>query len=362
VKDALSAYARRMGQDIKTVNPLVALGDPSFQSVLAEKLVKVRGGFKFDKAVEKLEEIQAAIAEMQANSESTTYTTKDMFDDILAMRGTAAVTNPITGRAQFVDQTFRESLKAEIRDKMDDEESIDDDADSSEGLGNVSFLYELAKKDPTDPGDLISDPNSPHGFKNKMERYSQRARELRIDISKWDKEQEALPPEDRKPPPGVYLGTCHSTKGAQWKSVYVQMPKGKFPFEPPAKPGEPPPPPNPEELEAERRLGYVALTRAAMNLTVVCPKSVGGRAAGISPFVIEAGLELPKSKSNPPSQPGEVGPDLVETFRQALRDQGRSEAEIEQAVRDELKVMHDESVRSASDEYEGVIPDEWKVN
>ena len=299
VQDALSAYARRLGQDIKTVNPMVALGDPFFQSTLAEKLVRVRTGFKYQKALEKLEDIQRGISEMQANSANPEYTTKDLFDEILGMTGTAAVTDPVTGRAQFVEQTFRESLKADIRDKMDDEEAADDE-DDTEGLGNVSFLYELAKKDPTDPGDMLSDPNTPFGFKAKMERYSQRARELRIDIVKWDKDQEALPPEDRKPPPGVYLGTCHSTKGAQWKSCYVQMPKGKFPMERAGKPGEPPPPPNPEELEADRRLGYVALTRAAMNLTVVCPKSVGGRAAGVSPFVTEAGLAPNKPTSTPP--------------------------------------------------------------
>lgn len=58
------------------------------------------------------------------------------------------------------------------------------------------------------------------------------------------------------------------------------------------KPGEPPPDPEKENerLEDERRLAYVALTRAAKNLRVICPKVVGGKPAGVSYFVSEAGL------------------------------------------------------------------------
>jgi superfamily I DNA/RNA helicase len=332
VQDAISAYARRNGQDVKVVNPLVALGDPFFQSVLAEKLTKQRAGFKFNKAIEKLEEIGGSISEMQANSANPEFTTKDLFDSILGMTGLVAVTDPISGKANYVEQTFRDSLKADLRDAVG-EDADEDDEDDTEGLGNISFLFELTKKDPTDPGDLLTDPNTPTGFKAKMERYGQRARELRIDITKWDKDQAALPPEQRKAPPGVYLGTVHSVKGAQWKNCYVSMPKGKFPFEPPVKPGQPPPPPNPEEMESERRLGYVALTRAAMNLTVICPKSVGGKAAGISRFVDEAGLHTGENVPKPGATPSiEASPEV----------QGILE-------------------KTAS-EFEGVVPDEWKVN
>lgn len=328
VSDALSAYAKRNGQDIKTVNPLVALGDPFFQSVLAEKLTRVRSGFKFQKAIEKLEDIQRGLGEMQANSENPEYTTKDLFDEILGMTGTVAVMDPRTGRAQFVEQTFRDSLKADLRDSVSEDDDTEDE-DDTEGLGNISFLYELAKKDPTDPGDLLTDPNTPIGFKAKMERYGQRARELRIDITKWDKEQAALPPEQRKAPPGVFLSTVHSVKGAQWKNCYVQMPKGKFPFQPPVKPGQPELDPEValEEMESERRLGYVALTRAAMNLTVICPKQVGGKAAGISPFVGEAGLKLGENVPKPGATPA-----------------------IEESPGELSKTAG----------YEGMIPDEWE--
>lgn len=367
VTDSISAFARRNGQDVKTVNPLVALGDPFFQSTLAEKLTKVRAGFKFEKTVQRIEEIQGALAEMQANSSDPRFTTKDLFDSILGMTGTVAVVDAMTGRSQFVEQTFRDSLKADLRDAVSDEAEESEDEDDSEGLGNISFLYELAKKDPTDPGDLLTDPNTPTGFKAKMERYGQRARELRIDITKWEKEQAALPPEQRKAPPGVYLGTVHSVKGAQWKNCYVSMPKGKFPFEPPQKPGQPPPPPNPEEMESERRLGYVALTRAAMNLTVICPSSVGGKAAGISPFVSESGLKPGENvqkagvpETPPPAPPPMDLEDPIEKFKQMLREQGRTEEEIEQALQDEGSALFDEEMRTASD-YDGLVPDEWEA-
>ena len=326
VSDALSAYARGKGRDIKSVSPLDILGDRYFLTILAEKLTRTRSGFKFDKAIQRLYEIGSDLGRMKASSGDPAYTTKDLFDDILGMTGTAAITDSY-GRSRFVEQSFRDSLKADIRDNISDDDDVDED--DTEGLGNVSFLYELAKKDPTDPEDTLTDPNTPFGFKAKMERYAARARDLRIDITKWDKEQEALPPEQRKAPPGVYIGTVHSCKGAQWKNVYVSMPAGKFPFNPPQKPGEPPPDPEEvkAEMEAERRLGYVALTRAAMNLTVICPSVVGGKAAGISQFVGEAGLKIGENVLKPGAPPKEEVP--VTT------------------------------VKTAFVEYEGAMPEDW---
>jgi superfamily I DNA/RNA helicase len=78
------------------------------------------------------------------------------------------------------------------------------------------------------------------------------------------------------------------------------MAKGVFPREPRANPGDEALSPEAkerlekkqhEEFLTERQLAYVAMTRAAKNLTIVCPqKSVYGRSAGPSPFVGEAGL------------------------------------------------------------------------
>jgi superfamily I DNA/RNA helicase len=331
VSEAFANFSRQTNSDLKSVNPVQALGDSRFVETLAAKLARSRSGFKYNKTVEKLYEIHDELSRMQANLSDPSYTTYALFDDILGMTGTVAVTNPRTARAEYVEQTFRDSLKADLRDSLDEDDTTEEEEDETEGLGNISFLFELAKKDPTDEGDLLDDPNTPSGFKSKMERYAAKARELRIDISKWDKQQAALPPEQRKPPPGVYIGTAHGTKGAQWKNCYVSMPKGKFPFTPPQKPGAPPPDPEvvKEEMESERRLGYVALTRAAMNLTVVCPSSVGGKAAGISPFVDEAGLKVGENVPKPGAPTADTGSGGSKT--------------------------------ATSNDYEGVVPDDWDI-
>lgn len=290
VESTISWYARRNGIDVKAVNPLEALQDSMFIRELASSLAKLTRtgkGFKFE---QKIEDLGMALQEMKARTSDKDYSTKNLFDDVLGLKGTGIV------GGQFVDQTFRETLVADLKNAAGDDDDVadDEDEDSTQGLGNISFLYQLALPDPTDEDDEINPPTTPLGFKAKMERYASRMKDLRTDITKWYKEQAALPPEKRSPPPGVYLGTCHSTKGAQWPNVFVQMPAGKFPMLPPVKPGEEPPPPEETEqkLEDERRLAYVAITRASKNLTVVCPKEVGGKAGGISEFVDEAGLNL----------------------------------------------------------------------
>jgi superfamily I DNA/RNA helicase len=72
------------------------------------------------------------------------------------------------------------------------------------------------------------------------------------------------------------------------------MPRGKFPPVRKPRPDEPPPDPadESEKMKAERNLAYVALTRAAVNLEVLCPMVSGSMQAGISPFVFEAGLKV----------------------------------------------------------------------
>jgi superfamily I DNA/RNA helicase len=279
------------------VNPIVALGDPNFQNVLAEKLAGVGRGFKFDKTVEKIEELQRAVQEMQANITLPGFKTTDLFDSILGLSGTVGVTDPATGRSSFVEQTLREQLQVQSRDSLSDEEDTEEDEDEQKGLGNIAFLYQLAKPDPTDPEDAITTPELPLGFMAKMDRYANRAKDLRQDPDKVKPGEEL---------DAVRLSTIHKVKGAQWKNVYVQMPAKKFPMEPRVKPGEEPPPEEETlaERETERRLAYVALTRAISHLTVICPDQVGGKQAGVSVFVKESDLKLgenvPKPVADPP--------------------------------------------------------------
>lgn len=305
VDAALTQYAVQTGLDRKTLNPVAALESSSFRRLLAQKLVGSPAGFKFDKAVSNLSNLSYTLTSLRAASAEGQIDTKGIFDEILNLEGTTGVTDPRTGESRFVTQTFRESLQQRLRDATGGEEEVEEDEDDEEaamkGLGNIGFLYKLAQVDPTEPDDVANPPTTPLGFKAKMDRMVGKMRDLRIDLDKWEKDQEALPPEQRKAPPGVYCGTVHATKGAQWQNVFVQMPKGKFPMEMRVRPGDPPPPPEEvqAQLDSERRLAYVGLTRAAKNLSVVCPSLVGGRPAGVSSFVSEAGLKVGENVQKP---------------------------------------------------------------
>ena len=72
----------------------------------------------------------------------------------------------------------------------------------------------------------------------------------------------------------LVLSTIHSAKGLEWHSVFILwVLDGKFPslysFA------------NEEDLEEERRLFYVAITRAKQNLFLTCPVNVYDRASGM---------------------------------------------------------------------------------
>ena len=319
VEAAFVQYSRMKGMDVKSIDPRNALKDRAFQAILAEGLARntrTGKGFKFE---QRIEDLGYSLDEMRARSKEESYKTKDLLDDILGLEGVKI------DNGAFVAQSFRDSLSAFVRDGQDAEDAGDETEEEdnpTKGLGNVSFLYQLAEPDPTDEDDDITPPSTPSGFAAKMSRYASKMRDLRTDIDKWTKDQSILPPEQRRPPPGVFLSTVHATKGAQWATTFVQMPAGKFPMEIKTPPGEEPPPPEKEaeRMEDERRLAYVAVTRAAKNLRIVCPKRVGGKPAGVSSFVSEAGLYLGENVKDlelkPPVSPAVVvedeGPDWDE--------------------------------------------------
>jgi hypothetical protein len=91
----------------------------------------------------------------------------------------------------------------------------------------------------------------------------------------------------------------NSVKGAEWKDTTVLMAPGVFPRDHKVAPGEEPP--TDEELDAEevaeRNLAYVAMTRAAQNLTILCTQSPGH--TGLSRFVLEAGLDVGENVQKP---------------------------------------------------------------
>lgn len=303
VEQALREYAHREGLDLKTINPVEALANSRFQTVLTEAVLGRQryGGkdFQYDKTVTEMGEIGLSLQMMRGSVREEGFTTEDLFNMVFELRGKTSKTDPETGDVRFTDQSFRESLEVELRDRSgDDADAAEEDEEQTKGMGNITFLYELMKVDPTDEDDMQNDPGLPMGFQAKMTRLAGRMRDLRTDFGKWAKK---YPGEN---PPSVLLSTVHRVKGDQWETVFVQMPKNKFPIMRKPRPNDPPTDPEKEEqrIESERRLGYVALTRAKKNLTVVCPRIVGEKEAGISPFVEEAQLSLGENVSKPTTE------------------------------------------------------------
>jgi len=305
-EEAIRAYAQKTETYIKDVDPSKLMGDPTFQQVLAETF----GGkseWRARKAMEKIRSMAGTIQDIQTIVDEPDFTTKDLFDEILGgFEGETDGTDD-DGVPVKVTQSLRAALEVNIRDYSAAGDSADDDGDEEDDaakLGNIGFLYMLMQADPTDPEDTVQSPQTPKGFKSKMGRLARRSDDLRYNLD-WnpktgdpEDKMSKLSKKDRKKPPAVFLGTVHSVKGAEWPTTYVQMPAGIFPYEPPPpKEGDPPLTEaelekRAAELETERRLAYVAITRAEEKLTILCPKKVGGRDTGGSQFVGEAGLSV----------------------------------------------------------------------
>ena len=321
VDKAIRDFAKSTGTYIKDVDPSKVIHDREFQTVLAERMSgKRRGTYFFKFAIARVEKMAATIQELQGALQDPEFTTKDLFDEILGgfegeTNGTDADGVPIK-----VTTSLREDLVKSLNNSSqdgDEDDDDDDDENSPEKLGNIGFLYLLMEPDPTDPDDTLQPPTTPAGFKAKMDRMSARAEDLRYDLS-WEPKKgdpndkmAKLSEKDRKKPPAVYIGTVHSVKGLEWPNTFVQMPAGKFPYEKRRDEKDPPPTEaelkqEAEDLENERRLAYVAMTRAAENLTILCPQKVGGMPAGISQFVFEAGLKEGENVDRPPE--AEDGP------------------------------------------------------
>lgn len=85
------------------------------------------------------------------------------------------------------------------------------------------------------------------------------------------------------------LSTFHEAKGREWDTVLLIGAVRDHPSLPVADPFQP----FPRDPEEERRLFYVAMTRARQRLYIHVPLSVHHQAMQPSPFLLEAGLIRP---------------------------------------------------------------------
>lgn len=308
MKRAIQVYCSRKRIDLNTFDPVnESLINPPF---LQEMLKAVSGGSDFGaaqdaKAAAPLIEGMSQIRDFLNNPE---FTSKDLFESLLALPVVELVAPP-PGSREWTRKvmTFKDATITRLSAKIAQEDADEDPelSDEKSSLGSLDFVQLMMSPNEVDTS---YNPQDPKQFQQKFEGLASRAEELRIDPDDHEKQQIAagVPLADRTPPPGVYLGTVHSTKGAEWADVTLLMPKGKFPME--RKPRKPKQNEVPEvslvdpetALESERRLGYVGLTRAKKTLTVMCP-------GGVSRFVDEAGLKLGQNVPQPQVEtPGAV--------------------------------------------------------
>jgi superfamily I DNA/RNA helicase len=348
VKEALQDIARGDGMDVKSLNPFEVITKRVYARQLAEALkqpyknkLMATGDWLWRKSVdemtETLLEMGAQVAKLKKTINDTSMPVEDVFKIILDdVKATTGYRNNRTGEDTRKTVTLREHISNDMslysdgsEDAEEEEEPdsvkpvVDDEGNlmlpktegepgdpsappapenPAKGLGAVQFLYQIAQPNAQDH-DLGHDPTTALGFIKKLERYSDASKTLRVDLKKWALDQKKLPPEQREERPRcMVLSTVHSVKGAEWPNVFVCMPAGIFPVEKKPKKDEPPPDPEEElrKLEAERNLAYVALTRAAKNLTVVCAKAP-------SRFVFEAGLKPGENVEKDVPLPAEVG-------------------------------------------------------
>lgn len=327
VEEALDDVARREQVDVRAVSPTTLFRGKNIM-VLADRLkqpyrLKIinsargdtsKGEWMYKKRVEELadnlRELANSVADVRDFVEKDGSTTSELLNFILDIKSTVDGWDSVARRATRTATKLRDQITNDRAifsddDDGDDEEPTeqapeigaegelgvkdkkDEEAHQGKGLGAVQFLYEMAVPNQNDQVNN-TDPSTAQGFVAKIARYSKLSETLRIDPDKWERDQARLDASQRKAkPPAITLSTVHSVKGLEWPNVTVLMPRGKFPLMPKVKPDDPPPDPveEAERIKAERNLAYVALTRAAVNLEIVCPLS-----NGVSPFVVEAGL------------------------------------------------------------------------
>jgi superfamily I DNA/RNA helicase len=331
VNEVVEKRARQLGTSSKNVNPLDLFDRPGINAFMdAMDPARRWENWKVRATGEELENLGRALRGMRESvevgkiydrltGENKPYTTQDLFGDILNVKG-------VPERRDAPAPTLRDVLMPVFggHEEESDSPPDPDDDPSKKPIGNVVFLFQIAQPD---PANLDTDPSDPKKFKARIDKLVAASKDLRIDLDQWDAEQQKLPPNERKAPPCVTLSTVHSVKGAQWNNTSVVMARGVFPYEPRPKPGEELLPPEAqerlakeraEEFKTERQLAYVAMTRAAKNLTIVCPaKSAYGRDAGPSVFVSEAGLKKGQNvpgKNDPTPEPPDATTVLASFF------------------------------------------------
>jgi len=105
-----------------------------------------------------------------------------------------------------------------------------------------------------------------------------------LHIQEYTEELREKAKKKQENPNAVTLSTMHSAKGLEFKSVFIiDANQGITPYKKAALD---------KDIEEERRLFYVGMTRAIEDLTICSVKELHNKEAEVSQFVMEAGLSL----------------------------------------------------------------------
>ena len=221
IDTAIDRHCSRERLNPKTYDPLVGLiRDARFRDQLAAAIRGSRVGdmedWKLRNDGDVLQDFAESIIDLRTKASSygesgpTTddtkprYTTKDMFDDILTFPVYERVLNDVTKKWESKQVTLKDKIVKTLKfmelSKDEDEAPVEEET-GDEPLGTIGFFLEMLKPDPMEP-DI--DPQNPVDFRRRIDRYKERAKELRYDPDDWQK-QHGL----GSKPPGVYLGTSH---------------------------------------------------------------------------------------------------------------------------------------------------------
>lgn len=186
--------------------------------------------------------------------------------------------------------------------------------DALEQTGILSYILQQPEREKMDQIDVLN------AFVNRIKRYETSTHgptlkgflaDLRLEIESG--EEGALHADPNEGPELVKVLTVHGSKGLEFRHVFVaSMVEQRFPTRE-RKDAIPLPdglvkerlPEGDAHIEEERRLFYVAITRAKESVTFTGADHYGGvRPKKPSPFLAEAGLEVP-------SMAGRLGSDLL---------------------------------------------------
>lgn len=145
-------------------------------------------------------------------------------------------------------------------------------------LGYIDYLREYSNKfnqNFSDLEDVLEEfKGAAEGFKNIIE-FLTHVENVKEEIEKSKVVKD-----------GVILSTIHGVKGMEFKNVFViNCSEETIPHKSSME----------DNLEEERRLFYVGITRAINNLYVFAPKTIRGKFSDISRFISESGLEKESS-------------------------------------------------------------------